>query len=83
MKGKELIGVKRVGMNGQISIGRNMAGKQVQVFKVDDGTILIQTGKFVPDEKRMEEFFKWMNSTPRRDNYDEIKALVEKRLSEE
>ena len=77
MDKKELIGIKRVGMNGQISIGKKLAGKQVQLFKVDDGTILIQTGKFVPDEKDIEEAIAWVKSTERSDNFEEIRRRIE------
>ena len=44
--------VKYVGLNGQISLGKEYAGKQIQIAKLPDGTLIIKPGKFIPDSER-------------------------------
>jgi hypothetical protein len=80
--------IKQVGLNGQISLGKEYAGKQVQISKMSDGSLLIQTGQFIPDTERwlytkdnlkgLDESIAWVESHPRRDNFDEIAARIEK-----
>ncbi len=48
--------IKQVGANGQISLGKEFAGKQVQISKLTNGTLIIQTGRFIPDNE------KWLNT---------------------
>ncbi|WP_341792614.1 hypothetical protein [Rickettsia endosymbiont of Gonocerus acuteangulatus] len=43
--------IKQVGANGQVSLGKKYAGKQIQVLTLIDGTIIIKPGKFIPDNK--------------------------------
>ncbi|MFZ5723404.1 MAG: hypothetical protein ACOY33_07050 [Pseudomonadota bacterium] len=45
------IRVKVVGANGQISLGKEFAGKQVMVEQVDTGVWLIRTARIVPDNE--------------------------------
>lgn len=45
------IRVKVVGANGQISLGKEFAGKQVMVEQVDAGVWLIRTARIVPDNE--------------------------------
>lgn len=35
--------------NGQISIGKEWAGREVQIEQIEDGQILITSGSFIPD----------------------------------
>jgi hypothetical protein len=35
--------------NGQISIGKEWAGREVQIEQIEDGQILITAGNFIPD----------------------------------
>lgn len=82
----ERIEVKQVGMNGQISLGKEYAGKQVQVFKSKEGIITIKTGAFIPDNERwlykgdnLERLNKAIaeaKSRSRSDNYEEIKKRI-------
>lgn len=44
--------LKTVGPNGQISLGKHLAGRQVQVEEYEDGSIRILPGVFVPDNER-------------------------------
>ena len=75
--------VKQVGMNGQISLGKEYAGKQVQILKSEEGIITIKTGAFIPDSERwlykgnnlerLREGIEWAENTSRRsDNFEEI-----------
>ncbi len=79
--------IKRVGANGQISLGKKYADRQVSVTELDDGTIVLKPGKFIPDneswlyanngEARVDKAIKWHERTTRRDNYDEIVEKLE------
>ena len=46
------IGVKVVGSNGQISLGKQYAGRQVLVEEQEPGVWLIRTATVVPDNER-------------------------------
>ena len=60
--------------NGQISIGKSWAGRQILVEEVADDEIRISSGTFVPDsqrkfhtkdaEKSLGEFNKWERANP-------------------
>jgi hypothetical protein len=79
--------IKQVGTNGQVSLGKEYAGKQIQISKLEDGTLIIKSGRFVPDSERwlhteknteeLDKAVKWAESTPRRDNFDEIVTATE------
>lgn len=44
--------VKIVGANGQISLGKGLAGKMVSIDQVDKNTWVIRTGEFIPDSQK-------------------------------
>ncbi|MDE8346783.1 MAG: hypothetical protein POH28_11525 [Acidocella sp.] len=46
------VGVKVVGSNGQISLGKQFAGRQVLVEEYEPGVWLIRTATVVPDNER-------------------------------
>jgi hypothetical protein len=79
--------IKTVAKNGQISLGKKFAGKQIQVYEEDDGTIIIKTVVVVPENElwlyrgdsieRLDKAIAWAESTPRRNNFEEIIAKVE------
>lgn len=78
--------IKQVGANGQISLGKEYAGKQVLVSKLDDNSLIIKTGKFIPNNEkwlyegdnleRLKEAINWATTHKRRDNFEEIKKLI-------
>lgn len=78
--------VKYVGDNGQISLGKEYAGKQVQIMKSAEGTITIKTGNFIPDSERwlhqgdnierLNRAIAEAKSRSRSDNYEEIKKRI-------
>lgn len=79
--------IKQVGVNGQISLGKEYAGKQVQISKMNDGTLIIKTGQFVPSSEqwlhtdhnieKLDEAILWLQSHPRSDNFEEIKHKID------
>lgn len=46
------VGVKVIGSNGQISLGKKFAGRQVLVEEYEPGVWLIRTATVVPDNER-------------------------------
>ena len=44
--------VKRIGPNGQISLGKQFAGRQVIVEQFEPGVWLVRTATIVPDNER-------------------------------
>lgn len=61
--------VKTIGVNGQLSLGKEFAGKMVLVDQIEEGTWIIKCGEFVPDSEKwlyrgdnlskMEEALEW------------------------
>ena len=59
----------------------------VQICQLENGTLVIKTGKFIPDneqwlyagnnEEHLDKAIKWAESNPRRDNFQEIVDAVE------
>lgn len=79
--------IKHVGANGQISLGKKYAGKQVSVVECPDGTIVLKPGRFIPDseswlyansgEARIDKAAQWHEATKRNDNYDMIVEKID------
>ena len=44
--------VKTVGNNGQISIGKQFAGRQVLIEELEPGVLMIRTATVIPDNER-------------------------------
>jgi len=79
--------VKVIGSNGQISLGKKYAGRQVLVEEQEPGVWLVRTSKVVPDneawvhepetKRRLKRALEWAASTPPDDsNVDEILARL-------
>jgi len=74
--------IKQVGFNGQVSLGKKYAGKQIQILTLIDGTIIIKPGKFIPDNEMwvykgnnneiIDKAIKWAEINKRHENFDEI-----------
>lgn len=43
--------IKTVGSNGQISLGKSYAGKQILIEEQEPGVLLIRTAKVIPDNE--------------------------------
>lgn len=63
-----------VGKNGQISIGKEYAGRTLEIEYLDDGRALISPGTFLPDHQapffteaaaeQLRRFAKWAEANP-------------------
>ena len=80
--------VKQIGVNGQVSLGKEYAGKQIQISKLEDGTLIIKPGSFIPDSERwlymsaermkqINNAIEWAENSERRNNFDEIARVIE------
>jgi hypothetical protein len=78
--------VKVVGTNGQLSLGKQFAGKMVRIDQVDEGTWLIKSGEFMPDSEKwlhtpesiakLEKALAWSEKNAPQDNFEQqIKGL--------
>jgi hypothetical protein len=70
--------------NGQISIGKEWAGREIQIEQIEDGQILITAGSFMPDttftskkaQGQLQAFNQWeKKSAPKK---TDLKALRQK-----
>lgn len=77
--------LKTVGPNGQISLGKHLAGRQVQVEEYEDGSIRILPGVFVPDNERwlhepetkarLEQAIVWAEKNPPTDSSEMLEKM--------
>lgn len=77
--------VKIIGSNGQISLGKEFAGKTVIVVQIDAHSWIIKTGEFVPDSEqwlhepkhmaKLDKALQWAKTNKPTDNFD---ALIKK-----
>ena len=68
--------IKTIGASGQISLGKQFAGKIVTVNQVEEGVWTIKTAKVIPDNEMwlhtpqmnadLNEALAWSNAHPRR-----------------
>jgi hypothetical protein len=87
MIGQNNFTLKQVALNGQVCIGKEYGGKQIQISKLDDGTLLIKPGHFIPDSElwlyknnnieALNKAIAWAETHERRDNFDEIVSIIE------
>ena len=78
--------IKTIGSNGQISLGKEHAGKSVLVDEVEPGVWVVKIGQFVPDNERwlhtpeakakLDEAIAWAEKTRLSDNLAEIEAQI-------
>ncbi len=76
--------VKVIGSNGQISLGKQFAGRQVLVEEREPGVWLIRTATVVPDNERwvhepvhaakLKEALAWAQANPPKD--DNVDAIL-------
>lgn len=64
--------LKVVGANGQISLGKHLAGRQVQVEEYEDDSVRILPGTFVPDNER------WLHEPEVKNSLERAIAWAEK-----
>jgi hypothetical protein len=82
--------IKTVGNSGQISLGKQYAGRHVLVDELEPGVWVIKVGDFVPENERwlhapevkakIEEGLEWMRQNPPRET--DLDELEERLLGE-
>ncbi len=78
--------IKTIGANGQISLGKEYAGKSVLVDEIEPGVWVVKIGQFIPDSERwlhepdakakLDEAIAWAEQTSPSDNLAQIEATV-------
>ena len=79
--------IKVIGTNGQLSLGKEFAGKMVLIDQIDNGTWIIKSGEFVPDSEKwlqknnnsnkIEEAIDWALKNKPSDNFDDALQRIE------
>ncbi|MCC6538606.1 MAG: hypothetical protein IT162_13705 [Bryobacterales bacterium] len=64
--------IKTIGNSGQISLGKEFAGRTVMVEEVEPGVWLIRTAQVIPDNER------WLHTPEMRASLDRALALSER-----
>ena len=64
--------IKTVGRSGQISLGKEYAGRTVEVEEVEKGVWMIKLGRFIPDSER------WLHEPEVRAKLNEALAWAER-----
>lgn len=64
--------VKVIGANGQVSLGKEFAGKMILIEQISEGTWIIKSGKFIPDAE------KWLHRAPDMTKLEKALAWAEK-----
>jgi len=74
--------VKTIGSNGQVSLGKEFAGKMVLVEQIEEGTWIIKSGEFIPDSEKwlhqannmakIERAIDWAEKNKPSENFDKI-----------
>lgn len=81
--------IKTIGRSGQISLGKEHAGRMVQVEELEEGVWMIKAGEFIPDNERwlhepevkarLDRAIAWAESTERAEtDLDELRARLER-----
>jgi len=79
--------IKVIGANGQISLGKQYAGRQVLVEEQESGVWLVRTATVIPDNERwlhhqpqaaadLQSALSWAQANPPADN--NVDAILEK-----
>ncbi|CAN5321521.1 hypothetical protein BH10PSE19_BH10PSE19_13860 [soil metagenome] len=79
--------VKVIGTNGQLSLGKEFAGKMVLIDRVDEGTWIIKSGEFIPDSEKwlyqgnnlikLQKALEWAKNHPPVDNFEKLVKDIE------
>ena len=80
--------VKIVGTNGQVSLGKEFAGKMVLIDQVSPDTWIIKSGEFIPDSEKwlhqgqniekLEKALEWAKKHKPKDNFEDLAKDIEK-----
>lgn len=79
--------VKVIGSNGQISLGKEFAGKMILIDQINKGTWIIKAGEFIPDSEKwlhqnshrakLEKALEWAEKNKPEDNFDQLARDIE------
>ena len=73
LKGMNMsVAVKTIGSSGQISLGKQYAGRTVSVEKIDDGVWLIKAARIIPENEL------WLHTPSVRDTLSRAIEWAEK-----
>ena len=64
--------IKTIGTSGQISLGKEYAGRPVLIEKIEEGVWLIKTAKIIPDNEM------WLHEEPAKSRIEKAIAWAEK-----
>jgi hypothetical protein len=80
--------VKIIGANGQLSLGKEFAGKMVMIDQLNEGVWMIKSGDFIPHTEqwlyedsnlsKLDKALDWAAKNPPKDNFDELLKDLEK-----
>jgi hypothetical protein len=82
--------VKVIGANGQVSLGKEFAGKMILIDQIDNGTWIIKAGEFIPDSEKwlyqsgsslgkLDKAIEWAHKHEPKNNFDDLaKKLLKK-----
>jgi len=85
-----MLAVKTIGKSGQIALGKEFAGRQVLVDRVEPGVWVVKLGEFVPDSERwlfqssvagdLDEAIRWAETNPPKEtNFETLDGEVKDR----
>ena len=69
--------IKTVGASGQISLGKEYAGRHVIIEEVEEGVWLIKTASIIPDSEM------WMHEEPAKTKIDRAIKWAEENIPSE
>ena len=69
--------LKTIGSSGQISLGKEYAGRPVLVEELEEGVWLIKTARVIPDSEM------WMHEEPAKSRIDKAVKWAEKNKPKE
>lgn len=69
--------VKTIGTSGQISLGKEYAGRPVLVEELEEGVWLIKTARIIPDSEM------WIHEEPAKSRTDKAIKWAEKHKAKE
>lgn len=69
--------VKTIGSSGQISLGKEYAGRPVLVEEIEQGVWLIKTARIIPDSEM------WMHEEPAKSRIEKAIKWAEKQKAKE
>lgn len=71
------VSIKVIGSNGQISLGKQFAGRQVLVEEREPGVWLVRTASVVPDNER------WLHQPQAREDFERALEFAQRHPAEE